>query len=503
MSSSLLLVGCQSGGPTPPEGEHAATEEEEEATSEEEAAEAASAHTTLAPAEKPLPSELIQMNSADGFKVVGRLYDPWQVTHPPAPPPATDEAAAEEEEALPLPPKKKPRPPEPYPLVVLLHGLDGRQADWGFFVKRLVWQGYAVLTLDLRGHGESVGYTGPQKQRSWRTLTETEWRQMPNDLGRVLRYLKKSSESDYPQIDAEHVAVLGASIGANTAVVAGSNYPDTIQALALLSPGINLKGIETPVPLVAYPNAVMLMASEEDPVSFSATQKLYQMVVGAKAIRLYRGVGTGVEMLFNHPPIQDELIRWLHQTLPPTSLPPGMPALPVPKPPTPAKAAGTPAAEPATAADAAEKSSSAAKAEPESGVKPQLQPQAAQPQPQSPPKAQSAPAATKPSANAAASTPSSPVKPVAPKPTPKQPVAKPVPKPAAATKPTPKASAASAPAKPPQPKLSVPKPTPAPKPALPNVTTLPKPSPSATTSPPQSQSSSPSSQSPTTEASRH
>src|SRR3972149_7825523 len=46
---------------------------------------------------------------------------------------------------------------KPAPAVLLLHMLGGSKSDWDSFAKDLQKQGYAVVALDLRGHGPSAG----------------------------------------------------------------------------------------------------------------------------------------------------------------------------------------------------------------------------------------------------------------------------------------------------------------------------------------------------------
>src|SRR4051812_45289247 len=42
-------------------------------------------------------------------------------------------------------------------VVVLLHALSGTQLDWGTLPEQLQKENYAVITVDLRGHGQSKG----------------------------------------------------------------------------------------------------------------------------------------------------------------------------------------------------------------------------------------------------------------------------------------------------------------------------------------------------------
>lgn len=51
---------------------------------------------------------------------------------------------------------EEPVKPEETPVVLLVHKRGGSQQDWIPFAKYLQTQGFAVLTFDFRGHGESI-----------------------------------------------------------------------------------------------------------------------------------------------------------------------------------------------------------------------------------------------------------------------------------------------------------------------------------------------------------
>ena len=54
-----------------------------------------------------------------------------------------------------------PEGSEPRPGVLLIHQLGGQKEDWAAFADLLRENGYAVLSLDLRVHGESEGEFEP------------------------------------------------------------------------------------------------------------------------------------------------------------------------------------------------------------------------------------------------------------------------------------------------------------------------------------------------------
>ena len=107
--------------------------------------------------------------------------------------------------------------------VVLLHQLGSNKSSWEPFVKELNKAHYFVLAIDLRGHGESEG-----------TLNEQAFLDMIKDAKAGHDFLTNAAITE--------VAIVGASIGANTALKYCSEKK--IAAVAL-SPGLDYKGIKT------------------------------------------------------------------------------------------------------------------------------------------------------------------------------------------------------------------------------------------------------------------
>ncbi|MCI0406049.1 MAG: alpha/beta fold hydrolase, partial [candidate division Zixibacteria bacterium] len=140
---------------------------------------------------------------------------------------------------------------EARPIVILLPMMANDRKSWGIFPKKLSAAGYAVLALDQRGHGESV-WQG-KKKRSFLKFANSDFAKMVTDLDAVLAVLSKQKK-----VDVTRAAIYGASIGANVALVYGSQHPE-VKAVALLSPGLDYKGITLADAAVAYGNRPALI----------------------------------------------------------------------------------------------------------------------------------------------------------------------------------------------------------------------------------------------------
>jgi alpha-beta hydrolase superfamily lysophospholipase len=260
----------------------------------------------------------LTITATDNQLIVGTLYDPdLKPPKPPASEEEEEEAAAEEaggEEGEEVTtPAAPPKPAKTYPLVILMHQLNGSASDWGDLPKTLVKQGYAVIALDLRGHGRSTKMLNGSA-RQWRDYSPQDWAKLPSDARRVMETFTGSK--DYPEVNGSKVAIIGASIGANAALIRGAEAADRVKAVVLLSPGLDYKGLTTSIPAVKYPNAVFIATSQTDTSSFEATELLYRWAQGPKALRVYKDVGHGTDMLSVEPGLTKDLLTWLAKHFP-------------------------------------------------------------------------------------------------------------------------------------------------------------------------------------------
>lgn len=215
--------------------------------------------------------------------------------------------------------------------VVLVHQLGSHRGEWSSLVARLQ-AGVAVttLTLDLRGHGDSV--RGPRDERvTWESFgTEPErWMAMAYDVIAAVQYLRAQG--------ASRVAVVGSSIGGTAAVLAatGTLPPGAppmpsdalIDAVALLSPGTAYHGVDIREPMQAYlaqRRPLLMFAGELDGASAEAVSVLAP-VQGAGITRgVFAGARQhGVALCNADPARWQEVDLWVRQSLGITPRPAG------------------------------------------------------------------------------------------------------------------------------------------------------------------------------------
>jgi len=178
---------------------------------------------------------------------------------------------------------------------ILLHGLGSNKEEWETFGKILAHQGNGVFFYDARGHhesnhlitGETITY------QSWQSAgPESPWNAMPSDLASAVTLLQKK----YGLPDTK-IAVGGASLGANVALVYASEHAN-VPAVILLSPGMEYAGIQTAAAIKMYRGRpVFMAASPNDLYAYSSVRQLANLGSGPSCRVVDGKSGHGVNML--------------------------------------------------------------------------------------------------------------------------------------------------------------------------------------------------------------
>ncbi|MEK6902938.1 MAG: alpha/beta fold hydrolase [archaeon] len=186
------------------------------------------------------------------------------------------------------------------PPVILVHQLGSDRYSFDSFAAKLFNDGFTVLSIDLRGHGDST-----QKGSvtvSFTQFTDTDWKKIPQDINAAAVFLKTSNPF-----------VIGASIGANAALQYASNYPST-HGIVLLSPGINYRGVDVTTAMKNNTVSTLIIASNEDSYSAQSSQSLFStLAISDKKLLLVENAGHGTAMLITKPELMDEILAWLNE----------------------------------------------------------------------------------------------------------------------------------------------------------------------------------------------
>jgi dienelactone hydrolase len=168
----------------------------------------------------------------------------------------------------------------------------GRPDELIFPAGRLKAAGIASLAIDLRGHGGTGGAED-------RDLAQ-------QDVAAAFEGLRHVSG-----VDPARVGVVGASIGANLALVQAANSGD-VAAAALLSPGLDYFHVKIDGLAARAQNVpLFLAASEDDGYSAQTVRILDEEATGEHELSAFDGSAHGTDMLAQHPSLAGELTQFL------------------------------------------------------------------------------------------------------------------------------------------------------------------------------------------------
>lgn len=185
--------------------------------------------------------------------------------------------------------------------MLLLHMMPANRTSWRTLAGKLQENGFHVLAIDLRGHGESTG--GPN---GYRTFSDADHQQSLFDIESAIEVLHTKG------IEKLHIG--GASIGANLALQYAAGHPE-VGSVMLLSPGLDYHGIHSDILIDSLKStqAVLLAASDDDVYSFTSVKALYDRSsnLPKREVKLLTEAGHGTKMFEKYTPFIDEVVEWL------------------------------------------------------------------------------------------------------------------------------------------------------------------------------------------------
>ncbi len=197
------------------------------------------------------------------------------------------------------------------PAILLLHQLGRDRSTFEPLIPALLNEKYAVLALDLRGHGEST--VKGEETISYKDFSDADFASMLKDVEAGVRFLKGRRG-----VRGDRIGVIGASIGANLALEYAAE-DRAVRTVILLSPGLNYRGLETAPFLKPYDKrALFLVAAEGDAYSAQSSKKLKELATLASPckLKLYEGKSHGTDILATEKGLSAIIVAWLQNHLP-------------------------------------------------------------------------------------------------------------------------------------------------------------------------------------------
>ena len=163
-------------------------------------------------------------------------------------------------------------------MLILLHMLNSRRSAWDPLIPDLQAAGYAILNVDMRGHGDSDG--------------AQDWDAIIADMAAWVDWLAENEHSSEAGL-----AFIGGSIGANVALISCAES-DACRGAVALSPGLDYRGVKPEPALVdgLAERMALLVASQADASSSTAIRQMFLNAKGDVSARIYPGRAHGTRL---------------------------------------------------------------------------------------------------------------------------------------------------------------------------------------------------------------
>ena len=195
--------------------------------------------------------------------------------------------------------------------LILVPMLGTTRDRWLTFAQAAQRDGYMSIAIDMRGHGGSTMRNG--EKTLYKSFKAEDWLGVLNDIGAAKKALINAG------VDANNIAVIGASIGANLALRYATIDPD-IQAVGMISPGLDYRGVTVEEPFKQLKTRpVLLMDSIGDAYSADTCVALEKLAPGHCDLHEYAGAAHGTDLLDTNENAIGQILQWLSPIIGPDS----------------------------------------------------------------------------------------------------------------------------------------------------------------------------------------
>lgn len=203
------------------------------------------------------------------------------------------------------------------PGVVLLHQCGGSRTDWERLSELLHRKGFSVLSVDLRGYGDSVSAEWDVAQIRELAVSREDYferlsrisKHWPADVDNIINYFRT-----IPEVADDNVSVVSASCSSGQ--VLGALYRKAkLRALAFVSPSLRERTMHNEwwgaLERAAAP-PLYILASKNDEPTFTESLRAFGLTNHEDSVMtVVSGHAHASELLQQDPQFEKDIVRWL------------------------------------------------------------------------------------------------------------------------------------------------------------------------------------------------
>jgi dienelactone hydrolase len=187
------------------------------------------------------------------------------------------------------------------PMVILLHMYGSDRTAWRPLIKPLHEAGFAILAIDMRGHGECAG---AEDRRRVERRDPAVFRAMYDDVRAAYSWL---AEQD--GVDRSRFALVGASVGCSVALHYATQ-DRSVDVIVCLSPGANYLGLDSKADISKIKGRKIWLVAGDDPKEKEGVEALAPLADDADT-ELFAGDAHGTRMFGKFPGLEEKIADYL------------------------------------------------------------------------------------------------------------------------------------------------------------------------------------------------
>ena len=196
--------------------------------------------------------------------------------------------------------------------VVLLHSLGYNSQWWGGLEQNLLNKGFAVLEIDLRGHGASI-YNAKLAKTSWKDMKNSAFAKYPDD---VIRVINTVVEENSKRKFFNNYVIVGSNIGASAGVLAADKMKVKPKAIVMISPVVKTKDLYIPISVAQLDNVDFLsITGTGDMESQESEAYLKRFAQNNFATYISPARTSGMLLLKNDEELSRVIAQWIDEYL--------------------------------------------------------------------------------------------------------------------------------------------------------------------------------------------
>ena len=185
--------------------------------------------------------------------------------------------------------------------VILLHQRNGAASDWRALCSALQRDHYTALAIDQRGAGRSVqgpgGVGGKGDNAPWETGP---------DIAAAIKFVAGKGP----------VGLVGASYGANNALIYAAAHPDQVKSVILFSPGANYNGLDALAAAKLWKGPLEIFHDKGDTIAGDGPESIDKLTPSTNhKLVLSTGSRHGTDLLSTAMSSSTSPVAFLEQTL--------------------------------------------------------------------------------------------------------------------------------------------------------------------------------------------